>query len=110
MEHRWSKRKALKLDVLLYHRGMPIARSRSRNIGLEGMCVDAGIELPEHAPVDVEFELMHKGRRRRHRLPAVVVHRTEEATGLMFRTFDRAAFQAIEEYIYLQGQAQEDIR
>ena len=56
MEHRCSQRKKVRLDVTLYRNGRVVSRGKSRDIGLEGMFIEAGdMNCPVNSRMEVEF-------------------------------------------------------
>ncbi len=84
MEHRWNERKSLALDVHIYHRGVPVARCRTRDLSLDGMQICVGpLGFYKNTPLDVEFTTEYEGRPMKHRLGACVVHCTRNRLGLM---------------------------
>ena len=83
MEHRCSIRKPMELQVMLYKHGLPVQRALSRNLGLGGVLVDTGdTRWRKNEYLEVEFIGADGGQGMR--VPAVVVHQSENGTGLMF--------------------------
>lgn len=100
-ERRWSPRRDLKIDVVLLKQGTPMARGRSRDVGLEGMFVEAEVDdVTKDSLVDVEFVLDDGVDRSRHRMAALVVHVAREGFGLMFLRFNRRVFRLFEHMLY----------
>jgi len=101
MEQRWSLRKPATFEVQVSHKCYPVVRGRSRNISLEGLFIETGIViLPVGCCIDVEFELMTGGAAETVRMPAVVVHRTEDGCGIAFHAFKTHVFRSIERMLY----------
>lgn len=101
MERRWSDRTHVKLEAVVVHQGLPVECCRTRDIGLEGAFLHARVpQISKGTRVEVEFLVPHRGEVSRRRLPAVVMHRSEEGLGVMFLAFDQEAFRSIEELVY----------
>lgn len=103
MEHRYSLRKPVSLDVLLYYQGLPVSICPARDIGLGGISVKPTrlAILPLHSPV--EIELLHEDVSKRARLPAYVVHSSSHGVGFLFSTVSQQAFQTIRELLTEPG-------
>ena len=96
LEQRWSHRKPISMDVTLYYPPMGTIPGKTRNISLEGMCVDTGgVTLPEHARVEIEFTTRAGTGMLSHRMPAYVVHNTPHGLGLMLQHVDYQDFHAL---------------
>lgn len=100
-DRRWSARKSIALDVVLYEKGLPVAAAVSRNVGLEGMYVETLWHLFRKGTV-LEAEFIIAGIRagRRYRLPVVVMHVSKRGLGLMFSIFDRDLFRTLETMLH----------
>jgi hypothetical protein len=91
----------MRLEAVVVHQGLPVERCWTRDIGLEGAFLD--LQLPRFdkgVRVEVEFLVPRNGEVIRRRLPAVVMHRSEQGFGVMFLVFDQEAFRSIEELVY----------
>lgn len=96
IEHRWSSRKDIKLDVNLYYPPIGMINGCTRNISLEGMYIDIkGVSIPEHARLEVAFSADLNGRHIEHRLPAYVVHQGDNGIGLMLQHVGYREFDAL---------------
>jgi hypothetical protein len=96
IEHRWSSRKAINLDVNLYYPPIGTINGRTRNISLEGMFVDLkGVRIPPQARLEVAFTAELHGQYTEHRLPAYVVHEGENGIGLMLQHVGYREFDAL---------------
>ena len=92
-DRRVSPRREMNFEVLVFHRGTALALGHTRDIGLEGMYVQASCpEITRHCLVEVEFALPDDTERNRHRIPALVVRISKDGLGLMFIAFDRRVF------------------
>jgi hypothetical protein len=101
MEHRWSVRKPVIVDVALRRQGSAPKRYRSRNLSMEGVFVESGTDSwPEDTFLELELPLYGQRKQTRHRVPVVVVHRTDEGMGLMFCVFDQVLFKTVEYLLY----------
>jgi len=94
MEHRWSKRQPLVLDVVLKCSGKPDLIVRARDIAHDGMfvCVKRG-SLRKGDILDVEFSLEDELGSKHYCQKAWVVHSSDEGAGLMFITACSPAIQ-----------------
>lgn len=93
MDKRWGQRRTIALDVLIYHRGVPVLRTRTRDLGVQGLFARTGPPgLRAGTPVEVELVVPHAERTDRLRLPATVAYATSEGVGLRFEVFDPALF------------------
>jgi len=98
IEHRWSSRRKIDLDVNLHYPPVGTINGKTRNISLEGMYVDLkGVRIPPQARLEISFTAETRGRPIEHRLPAYVVHSRDGGVGLMlqhvgYREFDALRF------------------
>jgi hypothetical protein len=96
-DRRWSERVHIALDVVIYHKGLPIAVAQSHNVGLEGMYVETRWHLFSVGTLlEAEFILDESRDCRRHRLPVVVAHVRGNGFGLTFACFNQRLFRALE--------------
>lgn len=97
MEHRWSARRPIAMDVELFYPPIGSIRGRTQDISMEGMFVDTGgVYLPTHAKVEVSFRTLDQQRQQcEHRVDAYVVHGTGDGVGLMLRHVDYQHFHAL---------------
>ncbi len=96
MEHRWSERKPLNLEVTLNYPPIGLIDGKTRDVSLEGMFVDTGgVPLPQHAEVEVNFCTRTHGQVREHCVPAYVVHGRHGGIGLMLRHVAYQDFHAL---------------
>jgi hypothetical protein len=96
VEHRWSSRKALNLDVSLHYPPVGTISARTRNISLEGMFVELeGVSIPEKSSIEVTFKGGARQSHTEHRLPAYVVHQREDGVGLMLQHVGYREFDAL---------------
>ena len=111
MEHRWSVRKPVDIDVRVYHGGFPGARVRARNIGMEGMYIETrGLALPKNSVLDVEFRLDDAGEGQNFRVPSFVRHVSGGGVGVMFRQFNQDLFRALHNQLYTTGRLESSAR
>ncbi|MEE9422788.1 MAG: PilZ domain-containing protein [Gammaproteobacteria bacterium] len=98
VEHRWSNRKDLTLDVDLYYPPLGTLNGKTRNISLEGMYIELeGVHIPAQSRLEIAFTSKARGTTTEHRLPAYVVHEDKDGIGLMlqhvgYREFDALRF------------------
>lgn len=101
LEHRWSQRKRVYLNAIVFYRPLGLLRAKVLDVSLEGAFVDTGrIDLPAHALVELTFTLETEGRQRVYQMEAIVVHHQRTGSGLMFKDFKLDAFQAIRDILY----------
>ena len=96
IEHRWSSRKNINIDVSLYYPPIGTISGKTRNISLEGMFVDLeGASIPPQARLEVRFTAQTRDSAVEHRLPAYVVHGSEQGIGLMLQHVGYREFDAL---------------
>lgn len=84
MEHRWSERKTVNVDVYVYHRGIPVAVCKTRDVSMGGMQIRVGpLGFYKNTPLELEFTATGPGETRRYRLPANVVHCSRNRMGVI---------------------------
>ncbi|HKJ21619.1 MAG TPA: PilZ domain-containing protein [Gammaproteobacteria bacterium] len=102
MEHRFHPRRAIEIETVVFHRGVPAAICQTRDLSLGGAFVRTGpMSFYRHTPLEVELALDRGGLVEHHCLPAFVVRSDPQGVGLMFlninsdaRTAIRSALQA----------------
>lgn len=100
MEHRWGGRKPMVVPVTVYHQGAPVGRGRTRNIGREGIFIEAdALRFPVHTVLELELPQALTGRRGRQRIPGLVIHNHNDGVGVMFCSFDHHLFKGIDELL-----------
>lgn len=101
IEHRWSVRKPMVVEVALRLQDSAAKWYRSRNLSMEGVFVESGTDAwPVDTLLELELPLYGQLRKTRHRVPVVVVHRTGDGMGLMFCVFDQTLFKTVEYLLY----------
>jgi len=96
MEHRWSERKPINMDVTLYYEPIGRVHGKTRNISLEGMFIEThGTYLPPKAELEVSFVTHEGNRERAHKVPAYVVHGGDKGIGIMLRHVGYNDFHAL---------------
>ena len=96
IEHRWSSRKNINIDVNLYYPPIGMIKGITRNISLEGMFVAlSGVTIPPQARLEICFTAHSRGQATEHRLPAYVVHGSGEGIGLMLQHVGYREFDAL---------------
>ena len=85
MEHRWSRRKPVVINVSLHQRNIYQIRCKTRDLSQDGMFVlTQSHPKQNNGTLRIEFEISHNGAKKQYRLPAMVVHQCEDGIGLMF--------------------------
>ncbi|MFQ5644925.1 MAG: hypothetical protein ACE5FQ_14695, partial [Thiogranum sp.] len=96
VEHRWSSRKEINMDVNLYYPPVGMINGKTRNVSLEGMYVDVeGVRIPPQARLEICFTADVRGKAVEHRLPAYVVHGNNGGIGLMLQHVGYREFDAL---------------
>jgi len=96
LEHRWSSRKEINLNVNLYYPPVGMINGTTQNISLEGMYVAViGVDIPPQARLEVCFTAETRGKSIEHRLPAYVVHGGDSGIGLMLQHVGYREFDAL---------------
>jgi hypothetical protein len=96
IEHRWSERKPIAMEVHLYHPSAGEVMARTRDVSLEGMFVETNAtDLPVNTELEVAFTTFGKNGPEQHRVSAYVVHRNEAGVGLMLRHVEYSNFHAL---------------
>jgi len=101
MEHRYSIRKALVLDIELNHLRLGRVRCKTRDIGMGGTFVDTGsFWLPAGSIVKVALKLLDANVMRRFSIEALVVHNHDGGVGLMFNDVDVVFHEALHDLLF----------
>ena len=101
LEHRWSARKQVYWDAVVFHRPLGLLRAKILNIGLEGAFIAADhVKLPVPSMVEVTFSFNSTGSRGICQMEAMVIHRNRGGYGLMFKDFKLKAFRALKDALY----------
>ena len=100
MEHRCSTRNLVVLNAVLDCRSFGLVPAKVRDVGLGGMFVETGlITLRPNTPVEVAVSVQSNGVNKRHHFRALVVWTERCGAGLMFRSFDDAAYGALHKLV-----------
>lgn len=101
LEHRWSKRKRVCLDAIVFHRPLGLLHVEILDIGLEGVFIRGEhLKLPCPAIVELTFVLDNAGKQNISQMEAIVIHHSRRGYGLMFKDFRFEAFQALKGMLY----------
>lgn len=96
VEHRWSSRKEINLEVNLYYPPVGMINGKTRNVSLEGMFVELkGVHIPPQSRLEICFTAESRGKTMEHRLPAYVVHERQGGIGLMLQHVGYREFDAL---------------
>ena len=96
LEHRWSSRKEINLNVNLYYPPVGMINGTTENISLEGMYVAVnGVDIPPQARLEVCFTAETRGKSIELRLTAYVVHGGGSGIGLMLQHVGYREFDAL---------------
>lgn len=96
VEHRWSPRKPIAMEVDLDYPPLGTIEGKTRNISLEGMYVETdGTEIPRQARLEVVFTTRYGDGTKVYRLPAYVVHSHDRGIGLMLQHVGYHEFDAL---------------
>lgn len=101
LEHRWSKRKQVCLDAIVFHRPLGLLHVEILDISLEGVFIGGEhIKLPSPAIVELTFALDSVGKQTIYQMEAMVIHHARNGCGLMFKDFRLETFQALQSMLY----------
>lgn len=85
MEHRYTERKPMALDVVVSCSSVGLVRGRALNIGSGGMFVETRcVLMPIHSPVTVCFQPDPEQPMVNHQAEGMVVHQKGNGFGIMF--------------------------
>lgn len=101
MEHRWSLRTPVTLDVDLIYESASEMACKTRDIGLGGVFIEGDSQTmpPKNANVELNFILNSDDGSTKHKIKARVVRTSDDGIGLMFRDFDVGAFRSLQEVL-----------
>ena len=101
LEHRWSPRKRVSLNAVIFHRPLGLQKAKVLDIGLEGAFVAADhLKLPIPAIVILSFGFDSAGKNVIHQMDAMVIHGKPGGYGLMFKDFKLEAFRVLKDALY----------
>jgi hypothetical protein len=101
LEHRWSTRKPVCLEGIIFHRPLGLLPVRILDIGLEGAFITADrLSLPVPGGVELTFAIDVDGKKTLYHMNAVVVHNSRDGYGVMFREFRLEAFRTLMDVLY----------
>ena len=99
MENRWSQRKAIKINVMLHHNGIPVAHCRCRDLGIEGVFVESGpLTYPKNTLLDLAF--LSDANEITTRVKVMVIHSSGSGLGLRFTNFGMDGLRAVKKVYY----------
>jgi hypothetical protein len=88
LEHRWSARRSVNLEAIVFHRPMGLLPVRILDIGLEGAFI-AGEDLKLPVPGGTLYHMS-----------AIVIHYSRDGYGVMFKEFKLEAFRTLMDVLY----------
>ena len=98
LEHRWSVRKPVYLNAVLFHRLTGLTQATIQDISLEGAFIRSEtVKLFCQAVVDLSFSLDNDGRHPIYQAQALVIHQARNGYGMMFKSFRPNVYRAIQE-------------
>jgi hypothetical protein len=101
LEHRWSARKRVCLEALVFHRFTGLSQVKILDISLEGVFISAEhLKLPLPSVVELTFSLNIGRIESIYQLQAMVIHHSDHGYGLMFKDFRLEAYQALKGILY----------
>lgn len=106
MEHRYSVRKPVEYQLILYRQGVPVQRGVGRNLGLGGVFVSGG-DTKWRRNEHVEAEFVDATGKPLLRLSAMVVHSDAQGVGLMFDALSHGQRQYMRELVLGQKPEQD---
>jgi len=101
LEHRWSTRRPVCLEGIVFHRPLGLLPVRIQDIGLEGAFIAGeGLDLPVPGGIELTFAIDIDGRKTLYHMNAVVIHQSRDGYGVMFREFKLEAFRTLMDVLY----------
>ena len=101
LEHRWSARKTVCLEGIVFYRPLGLLPVKILDIGLEGAFITAeGLDLPVPGGIELTFAIIIDGKKTLYHMDAVVVHHGRNGYGVMFREFRLEAFRTLMDVLY----------
>ena len=96
MEHRWSERKPINMDVTMYYEPIGRIHGKTRNVSLEGMYIEIdGTYVPDQVELEISFVTQEGTQEHAHKVPAYVVHGGSNGIGVMLRHVGYNDFHAL---------------
>ncbi|MHB8455022.1 MAG: PilZ domain-containing protein [Acidiferrobacterales bacterium] len=101
MENRWSPRTASRCEVTVRPPGQRPYQARARDISLGGLFLADVRNFPvPDTVVELDFTLSSGADSAHHRIPAQIVHVSEDGAGLMFCNFDASSVSSMRNMLY----------
>ena len=101
LEHRWSARKQVCMEAIVFHRSLGLMPVKILDIGLEGAFIAAErLDLPVPGIVELTFAIDITGRKIIYHMNAMVMHHNHNGYGVMFREFKLEAFRTLMDVLY----------
>jgi hypothetical protein len=101
LEHRWSERKPVCLEAIVFHRPLGLRPVKILDIGLEGAFIAAErLDLPVPAIVELTYAIDIEDRKTIYHMNAMVIHRSRDGYGVMFKEFKLEAFRTLMDVLY----------
>jgi hypothetical protein len=101
LEHRWSMRKQVCLDAVVFHRPLGLSRVKILDIGLEGAFITAEeLKLPVPGIVELTFAFDVADKETIYHMGAMVIHHSRGGYGVMFKEFKLEAFRSLMDMLY----------
>jgi hypothetical protein len=101
LEHRWSARKQVCLEGIVFHRPLGLLPVKILDIGLEGAFIAAErLSLPVPGGVELTFAIDIDGKKTLYHMNAMVIHHSRDGYGVMFREFRLEAFRTLMDVLY----------
>jgi hypothetical protein len=101
LEHRWSTRKQVCLEAIIFHRSLGLRPVKILDIGLEGAFITAErLDLPVPGIVELTFAIDIENKKTIYHMNAMVIHNGHEGYGVMFREFKLEAFRTLMDVLY----------
>ena len=101
VDHRWSLRRSLHVDIKLYVYDQAVICGRTRDFSIGGMFVETE-SFPEgiDASLVVSFTFQTEKDATHYRLPAQVIRIMQDGIGIMFTDFSSDTLQALRAMLY----------
>ena len=101
LEHRWSTRRPVCLEGIIFHRPLGLVPVRILDIGLEGAFITGeGLRLPVSGGIELTFAIDIDGGKSLYHMNALVIHQSCDGYGVMFKEFRLEAFRTLMDVLY----------
>lgn len=100
IEHRLSKRKSIQLHIVIFQNHLPVSMGKTKDLCDEGMGIVSNLKnIKEYSTLEVGLAIPQSVTTQYLRLSGLVVHRSEEAFGILFNEMDLNTRETIDQLL-----------